>query len=139
MAFSVLPTWTRRFAVLYIRQQHVPLVFLVKVMTGGQGYVIFWTLKPNLSSRLGQKSRSTNAATTESSQRAPESNENMSPSAAAHAENLAAETFICGVSVGKTESSSVAVTGTASGAFVVWENFECIRMVPGAHGKWRTV
>lgn len=45
------------------------------------------------------------------------------------------QTFTCGVSLGRAGPSAVAVTGTASGAFVVWEDFECVRMVPGVHGK----
>lgn len=46
-----------------------------------------------------------------------------------------AQTFLCGVVVGSTTGGpSVVVTGTASGSFAVWENFECVRMLPGAHG-----
>ena len=129
-------------------------------MTGGQNYVIFWTLRPNLTSRLGTRGSNgdgNNNATAGdgASGRASEAksseavlNSSSSPSFAFSVEKAMDETFLCGVSVGKdgssvgtssscsssSVSSALTVTGTAKGAFVVWENFECVRMVPGAHG-----
>lgn len=109
-------------------------------MTGGQNYIVFWTLRPNLTSRLGANGGSNNATTTaegSASEKAPESNEAVLTSCE---KNPLTETFLCGVSVGKDVSSAssvaVTVTGTAKGAFVVWENFECVRMIPGAHGAY---
>lgn len=143
-------------------------------MTGGQNYVLFWTLRPNLSSRLGKaSSRNPSADATataagtpakqspEKEERAPASNETVSVSAPADgssvfssAEKVMTETFTCGVAIGNAgkplaESLSagadaagvvtVAVTGTASGAFAVWENLECVKMVQAAHGAYTTV
>ncbi|CAM9609602.1 unnamed protein product [Scytosiphon promiscuus] len=143
-----------------------------QVMTGGQNFVVFWTLHPNLSSRLGRASTSTNApresagtdaaeksAPAVDSERAPASNEAVSiptmddSSVFSTAEKAMAETFTCGVVIsaragdlrhpshssngeGDVTAAIVvqAVTGTASGAFVVWENHECVRMIQGAHG-----
>lgn len=98
-----------------------------QVMTGGQNYVMFWTLKPNLSSRFGK--RSVNVG---EEGRAPESNEGV----ASTTENVMTETFTSAVSVGKKCLSNIAVTGTVSGAFAVWDNFECTRLVTGVHGKF---
>lgn len=144
-------------------------------MTGGQNHVVFWTLSPNLSSRLGKAATesspssdtTTPAAEPQSSEteRAPASNETVSASAPAasanassvfsSAEKAMAETFTCGVAIGNAARPAsggsrqpggeavvvaVAVTGTAGGAFAVWENFECVKMVQGAHGafvEWR--
>lgn len=102
-------------------------------MTGGQKYVLFWSLSPNLSSSVGRKRSQEKIDTTngDQSERAPESNVAALPSCST--ENVMDETFICGVSVGKT-LPSITVTGTASGAFVVWENSECVRIMAGAHG-----
>lgn len=96
-------------------------------MTGGQNYVLFWTLKPNLSSRFGKR----NVKLAEEG-KAPESNEGV----VSATENVMRETFTSGVSVGKIHLSNIAVTGTSSGAFAVWENFECIKLVPGVHGMY---
>ncbi|CAB1111885.1 unnamed protein product [Ectocarpus sp. CCAP 1310/34] len=133
-------------------------------MTGGQNYVVFWTLRPNLSSRLGNVRRScppadsasaTAAESSSEAERAPASNEMVSeatkPSAFSSAEKAMAETFTCGVAIGcgggKAGSASAggageeaagavvtAVTGTASGAIAVWKNLECVKMVLGVHG-----
>lgn len=135
-------------------------------MTGGQNYVVFWTLRPNLSSRLGNVSCScpsaddataTAAESSSEAERAPASNETVSeptkPSVFSSAEKAMAETFTCGVAIGcgggKAGSASAggageevagavvtAVTGTASGAIAVWENFECVKMVLGVHGTY---
>ncbi|CAM9415834.1 unnamed protein product, partial [Ectocarpus fasciculatus] len=135
-----------------------------QVMTGGQNYVVFWTLRPNLSSRLGSVGGScpsaddataTAAESSPEAERAPASNETVSeatkPSVFSSAEKAMAETFTCGVAIGygggKAGSASAggggegaagvvvaAVTGTASGAIAVWENFECVKMVLGVHG-----
>ena len=118
----------------------------LKVMTGGQNYVIFWTLRPNLTSRLGTKGSSSSSSSDRAtvvegaSERAPgKSNGAVLTSSAV--EKAMAETFLCGVSVGKegysvgtSSSVGMTVTGTAKGSFVVWENFECVRVVSGAHG-----
>lgn len=131
-------------------------------MTGGQNHVVFWTLRPNLSSRLGKAatgSPSSDVTPAEpqshEAERAPASNEMVSaaePTGAnapvfSSAEKAMAETFTCGVAVGNAASPArgsqaageagavaVAVTGTAGGAFAVWENFECVKMVQEAHG-----
>lgn len=135
-------------------------------MTGGQNYVVFWTLRPNLSSRLGRVGGScpsaddataTAAESSPEAERAPASNETVSeatkPSVFSSAEKAMAETFTCGVAIGygggKAGSASAggggegaagvvvaAVTGTASGAIAVWENFECVKMVLGVHGTY---
>lgn len=134
-------------------------------MSGGQNHVVFWTLRPNLSSRLGKAATSnlsleTTTPTEQPSpetERAPASNEAVAvpPSANASifssAEKAMAETFTCGIAIGgaarpvfggsrpaaagEVEVVAVAVTGTAGGAFAVWENFECVKMVQGAHGE----
>lgn len=101
-------------------------------MTGGQNYVVFWSLRPSLSSRLGRKGKQSSAPT-ESLESVSASNENVTPSLSI--ENVMEETFTCGVAVGLKKTPSVALTGTASGSFVVWENFECVRVIPSAHGK----
>ena len=148
-----------------------------KVMTGGQNHVVFWTLRPNLSSRLGKaatggaSSDNTTALPAEpgapetAAERAPASNEavaapagttNASSSVFSSAEKVMAETFTCAVAIGGGAARrpasgggsssqqpagaeaglvSVAVTGTAGGAFAVWENFECVRVVREAHGE----
>lgn len=119
-------------------------------MTGGQNHVIFWTLRPNLTSRLGTKGKNDgtiNATVGDgASEKAPETKSDEAALTSTSVEKAMEETFLCGVSVGKDDisvgnssssscvSSGVTVTGTAKGAFVVWENFECVRMVPGAHG-----
>lgn len=118
-------------------------------MTGGQNYVIFWTLRPNLTSRLGTKAKidDTNNATVGdgASEKTPETKSDEAALTSTSVEKAMDETFLCGVSVGKDDfsvgnsssscvSSGVTITGTAKGAFVVWKNFECVRMVPGAHG-----
>lgn len=100
-------------------------------MTGGQKYVLFWSLRPSLSSRVGQKKES--SAPTESLESVPASNENVTPSLSI--EKVMEETYTCGVAVGLKKTPLVALTGTASGSFVVWENFECVRVIPSAHGK----
>lgn len=137
-------------------------------MTGGQNHVVFWTLEPNLSSRLGKATAGSPTPETiqaeqqpPEAERAPASNEAVSVSVSASAsasanasvfssaEKAMAETFTCGVAIGsgtrpvsgsqpaaevECVAVAVAVTGTASGAFAVWENFECVKMVQEAHG-----
>ncbi|CAM9399079.1 unnamed protein product [Ascophyllum nodosum] len=105
-----------------------------QVMTGGQEYILFWTLRPNLCSRVGQK-RPQSSAPAESSELNPASNEAETHSSPfSTAETVMEETFTCGVAIGLQSCPSIAVTGTASGAFVVWENFERARVIPGTHG-----
>ncbi len=130
-------------------------------MTGGQNYVVFWSLWPNLSSRLGKPGTGSPPPGTDhaeqqqptEAERAPASNEAVASADAtvfSSAEKAMSETFTCGVAIGNGARGSagspsageggllpvavVAVTGTASGAFVVWENFECVKMVHGVHG-----
>lgn len=140
------------------------VVFRAKVMTGGQNHVVFWSLRPNLSCRLGKVATGGGGGGTPAEQppqsaeaeRAPASNEAVSASAAgananapvfSSAEKAMAETFTCGVAIGggsrrasgsqptgEAGPAAVAVTGTASGAFAVWENLECVKMVQEAHG-----
>lgn len=101
-------------------------------MTGGQNYVNFWTLRPNLSSRLGRKNSKDTEEKTEPQSPSAESN---SPPAAVFKGDPMSETFLCGVAIGNTGGCpSAVVTGTASGSFAVWQEFECVRMLPGAHG-----
>ena len=106
-------------------------------MTGGQEYILFWTLRPNLCSRVGQK-RPQSSAPAESSELNPASNEAETHSSPfSTAETVMEETFTCGVAIGLQSCPSIAVTGTASGAFVIWENFERARVIPGTHGGSR--
>lgn len=96
-----------------------------KIMTGGQNYVNFWTLRPNLYSRLGKKKISVEG-----------NDESIGRGASATFKgDPMQETFLCGVSVGLSpRGSSVVITGTASGNFAVWKSFECIRVLPETHG-----
>lgn len=126
-------------------------------MTGGQNHVVFWTLRPNLSSRLGKATTDkppkdatipAEQQSSEEAERAPASNEAVVSVSAppgpdapvfSSAEKAMAETFTCGVAIGsrsagEAEAVAVAVTGTASGAFAVWENLECVKMVQDVHG-----
>lgn len=111
-------------------------------MTGGQEYVAFWALRPHLTSRLGREgskgessSRSSEGAIAPPEERAPASNETVNQLPLV--EKVMAHTFTCGVSIGDmARSASVTVTGTASGAFAVWENHECVRMLKAAHGTF---
>lgn len=82
---------------------------------------MFWSLWPNLRSRLGRK-----AAPSDETEAEAEEVEIM------------AETFLCGTSFGETNASTV-VTGTSSGAFVLWDNGEYSRIVRGAHGEQRNI